>query len=58
MMTMMNYGDRWRKQRRLMQTSFSQQESVAFRPDIREEVNKFVFDASRFEGDIRSLVHQ
>lgn len=57
-MTMMKYGDRWRKQRRLMQPSFSQQESVAFRPDIREEVNKFVFDASGFEGDIRSLVHQ
>lgn len=58
MMTLMNYGDRWRKQRRLMQTSFSQQESAAFRPDIQEEVNKFVLDACGFEGDIRGLVHQ
>lgn len=58
MMTLLNYGERWRKHRQLMQTSFGQEESIALRPDIRKELDKFILDLTDSEGDIRSLIHQ
>ena len=58
MMTALQYGDRWKRQRRLMQVAFGPQESLKFRPAIREEVETFVTDISDFQGDIRGLVHK
>ena len=58
MMTALQYGDRWRRQRRLMQVTFGQQESFEFRPAIQEEVETFISDICDFEGDIRRSVHK
>ena len=57
-MTALQYGDRWRRQRRFMQLSFGQLESLEFRPGIQEEVESFISNICDFEGDIRELMHK
>ena len=58
MTTLLKYGDRWRRQRRLLQLSFGQQESLEFRPGIQEEVDTFIAAICDFEGDVRDQIHK
>ena len=58
MITLLPYGERWKRQRHWMQASFGKQESIELRSGIQEEVERFVAGVCNFEGDIRDPVHR